>query len=348
MKKYRELLPFAALLLLLCFAMSGCTQPDASAPTTLSGSTQPDTSASLIVPGSNYSKRVRIVSDLKLAFNVPNADHQESDMVLDYHVTNVDEQGTAQIEVTIAQLKASARSLQFSFAYDSDKDSGPQPPKNNTDQKQRRYHTAFTGIQGSKYKALMDAQGRVLKLFDIDDRIKPIISGSTKGNMFGGDQVAMLLSETSLKEYVALGAIESLNQPNLQPGHKWTHLTTIHVPRASATSKRFCTLDSLETVDGKQVAAISYDIKNAPEPATPEDQAALRKSSGGFDIVSILGNGKIRYSITDNHLIRLNEAMRVGITTATSRTKKAQAKSFYVVKRTIEFIDTSADPQNQM
>lgn len=336
---------FSVSFCLICIC--GCAQPTDStaAPATEQADSEaappakpPDRPVTLdlrLPPGLRYSRRVRLVSDFKVPI-APNADFQTTNMLLDYHVADVDKDGNTTLEVTIAGIKAEARSFQFSFAYDSDTDTGPPDRQTDKDGKKQKYYRSFANLKGARYSALIDPTGRVVNLLNMSDRLKDIVAGKSAGHMLGGDQVSVVLSQSNLREWALLGVFASMPDGEVEIGQTWPGENTIDIPRATALTSRTYRLDSVEQVDGQQHAAISYEIKMAQPDKAATSPA---RSRSGLQIVSVVGSGKILFSVTQGRLVSLTEVFRAGVTAGGTLPKDAKPKSAYVVTRTIEYAD---------
>jgi hypothetical protein len=318
-----------------------------------------------------YSQKVSITSDLAMALPIPNADHKESEMILDYNVLGTDAKGTKTIEVTIASLKASLISLSVSCQYDSEAPSAAGAehseakvtPDSNTGQSpsldksredrlkkhQRQFEESFSGLKGKSYLAKVDARGKVIDLQIKDERLLKIADQQAKGAL-AGDQLAMLLSRDRLREYVAPAVIESLNGSSLKTTKNWSTTIPIEVPRAQACQAREdYTLQNIEKSTDGSVAVVDMRttelIPSQDEKSDAAQAGAGRESQKGFVVVAVKGQGQARIRLSDNRLIDQQETLNVDVRTNAARKEAPGADqtrkktSVYTIKRTLERLE---------
>ena len=256
------------------------------------GCAQPQRLSWRLASGDSYSLKVNMVSDFRIAFAL-GADHKETAMLLNCRVHQIDQQQQATVEVTITSLKASMKSMGIQFSYDSDKDTGPKPAKKGKEGHQQRFINAFAGLKGEKYKALLNSQGQVIKLFDMDKNLKKVAFGGSKGDMFGGDQVKMLLLEQNLREYVTGGLLAGTKEATSRTGETWQAPSAVVMPycpivplQKTFTVQNFRDRQDPNIVQDRNVVAINYKItrsedKPAPSPSK-RSKIGKRKTSIGF------------------------------------------------------------------
>ena len=324
-------LRFALLAQILVTAL-GCVESTRLAPT--------------FSPGQTYTHHVRIVSDIILPMAIRDADHKETELDLEYHVRDVDDDGRALLEITIARIQASMKTLGgMAFTFDSEKEhQDPANVKPDHLARQKEFENVFADLKGKKYAALIDAQGRLSELRDVDPALQTLAAGRVQG-MIGKDQAAMIFSETSLREFACLPAFAALpeNAPNRQDS--WISYEPVVVPRAPAAAARKRYLfENIEQRDGQKVALISFKTDD-PETELPPDtlpsQLTQAGVSGGFDIVSVRGEGEIAYALTDRRLLKLDEKIKTQIKPHLSRALQKEGadkgrKIFYLIHKTIE------------
>ena len=261
-------------------------------------------------------------------------------MVLGYDVLEIDPDGVARVELTIESIKASMISLTKRFSYDSEAEEQTEPEKRDLAQ-QNRFNQSFEGLKGKKYGARVEKTGRVLELIDLDPRIDRIASGKAKG-MFGGDQVAMLLTKSNLKEYAAAGWYHSLGKDDKNSTRQWTHDNLILVPSAKpAQVRKRYQLERIEKIEDRHIATVSYQVSFVKE--SPSDA----KKSRGSDLIvtAVLGEGELSVLSKTGTLLKLEEQLRVDVRTGYALPKQRGPKKrkaikiFYIMKRTIELVE---------
>ena len=293
------------------------------------------------------SFRVQLISDIRLPMGIPNADHKETLMILGYDVLEIDPDGVARVELTIESIKASMISLTKRFSYDSEAEEQTESSKSDL-ARQDQFKQSFHGLKGKKYGARVEDTGRVLELIDLDPRIDRVVSGKAKG-MFGGDQVAMLLTKSNLKEYAAAGWYRNLEKDNQNSTRPWTHDSVILVPSAKPVQvrKRY-QLERIEKIEDRQIATVSYQVSLIEESASDANQAAPNaKKFRGSDLIvtAVLGEGELSVLSKTGTLLKLEEQLRIEVRTGyalpkqRSPKKRKTLKIFYVIKRTIELVE---------
>lgn len=318
--------------------------------TQLTGCTQPDRLALHLQKADQYRQKVRMVSDLVMLF--PGVDHKESQMVLDCHVKDVDEQGVATVEVTIASIQASMKSLSVSCSYDSEQDA---PATTTPSEKHRKQQLEFTGLfaglKGRKYSALVDSNSRVVKLTDLDRRIEEAAARRGRLGPMGGDQLAMLLSESSLRQYVAPLFFAGLDQPTIEPNDTWTAHDSVWVPQAPEVAiKKTYVVKSIEDPNDDKVAVVTFTASDVKDKKVVSQFGPRRpRSSQSMQIDWVGGKGEARFSLRHGRLLshiedirpfmRISGAAGPAAHTGEPSKKKKEPKIFYVVKRTIEIVE---------
>jgi len=287
-----------------------------------------------------------MVSDIRLPLGIPNADHKETDMVLGYDVLEIDQDGVARVELTIDSIKADMISLTKRFSYDSEAEEQTESAKRDLAQ-QNRFNQSFDGLKGKKYGALVEKTGRVLELIDLDPRIDRIASGKVKG-MFGGDQVAMLLTKSNLKEYAAAGWVH-VDDGTLKTAPSWVNDGTVWVPSAKpAQVRKSYQLQGIEKKEDRHVATVSYQVSLAEESASdanPTAPNARKLRSSDLIVTAVLGEGQLSVLSKMGTLLKLEEQLRVEVRTGYTpprrkNLKKAKvAKIFFIMKKTIELVE---------
>lgn len=303
------------------------------------------TLAPRLKPGQTYSQKVHLVSDMKMLF--PRADYQQSDMILNYRVDAIDKKGLATVTVTIASLKASMGSLTIACSYDSDLDPTPTPPQTASRKMnhQQRFEQAFAPLKGKSYRALIDKHGTVLQLIDVDPSIKRASTGAAGKGPWGGYQLGLLLSPHHLREYVALTAFAALGSNPAKTGQTWTSYEVIETPRsAPVMARKNYTIDSVEKGPEQTQVLLSFNTAHAFDKPLPQyAQTRARNKKTEMQITSVKGSGKATFSLSKGHLIKFNEKIIAQVNVAGIKTppnpKDKRKRTFYVVEKTIEYLD---------
>lgn len=330
------------LLFFVCFAVSGCEQEDITPQ---------------FKPSMQFSKELHIVSDIVLPAMgglARHADHKDTTVQFDFLVKEVNDQGVADIEVTISKIKASMKSLSIGASFDSEKrnqqeisekdNKKAKPRKGKSQSRKEKYRRNFAAIVGAKFLARVDKHGAVLELMDIDPAIKRYMSGTTHGN-FGEDQLWLLLAESSLRNVVGPSALDAIESIKPRKGTTWVGYHDHVVPRSKPV--RACNTYKIEDItekNGEQIIVVSYRMlvskRDSDETGAKHARKRARRSSGGFDIVSAGGPGELEFLVKRGMILKQHEVIRAEIQTAGSA-RKANKKSgmFYDVERTVRLID---------
>ena len=287
--------------------------------------------------GLTYRQSLQMVSDMALPFGIPNADHKDSTVVMACEVLAVDGAGGATVEVTIESLDVSMISLSVKASYDS---TAP-APTGKLDSKKQRFREVFGGLAGRKYKALVDAQGRVVELRDVDSKIQRAAQGAAEGSL-GEDQLALLLSHDNLRDVVVPPLFNNLPRAEAEVDDSWSDEQVILVPRSAARvlDRKYRLVRYEREEDASYTAMLEYDGKLS------EADAPVRSGKGGgLEIVEAGNKGEIRYSATFKRPMEMTDSTRAEIRTAQGGRKTQprkggrQNKIYYYVKRTITMLD---------
>jgi len=298
----------------------------------------------------NFSQKIHLVSNLKMIF--PGVDGKDTELVLNYDFMGIDQDKRTVMEVTVASIRATLKTMGQNYAFDSEKNTDtpekapPLPEKDASKNKQNRnskitrpskqerYATTFAGLKGQKYKILLDKEGRVVKLFDMDEKLKRIAQLEIKGGMLEGDQVMMILSENNLREYASLGEIcKKMRKNEKKPGTKWNQSNWIWLPHSSEIEvKKIFTLNEPEKKDGKVIQA-SYNIAKMDKPTkAPPKKKGLKKRKHEFSAKLLEGNGDVTVTLDKKPAMILNEKLLISLKTD----KNNKLSMGYVIDRKIE------------
>ena len=315
-------------------ALTGCTDAVRLAPRLKSGQI--------------YAQKVHFLSDLRMM--IPYADYQDSEMVLQYEVNEVNSEGVATVTVTIDSIKASMRSLGINPKYDSETTPASKGAKRPAGKQshQEKYTRSFEGVKGSKFSAQVDAQGRVLKFLSVDKNIQKFVSGPITSAYFGGYQLALLFSETNLRDYVSLWMYGFLAGTEPEVGKTWTGYMPVESSQtAPVMALKNYTLKSVEEKDGDKIATFALAAKGpVKQPPLPKYVAAnLKRRKPEMEIVKVEhGSGEATLSLTAGHPIKFYEKIITEVRLAgkknqalLSRSKNTR-KTFYFMEKTIEYI----------
>ena len=299
-------------------------------------------------PGQTYAQKVHFFSDFRGLFF--GADIQDCEMILHYEVNEPNSEGVATVTVTIASIKASMRSLSIRCVYDSE--TAPAPEKGklpaSKPSHQGKYTRLFEGIKGSKFSAQVDAQGRVLKLVEVDKKIRDFVSGPITSANLGGYQLALVFSETNLRDYISLWMYGFLAGAEPEVNKTWTGYMPVETPQtAPVMALKKYTLKGVEEKDGDTIATFALAAKGpAPKPPLPEYVTAnLKRRKPEMEIVKVEhGSGEAILSLTEGRLIKfyekiINEVRLTGKKNQALLSKsKKPLRTFYFMEKTIEYI----------
>jgi hypothetical protein len=299
-------------------------------------------------PGQTYAQKVTFMSDMRMM--IPYADYQNCEMLLQYKVDDVDAEGVATVTVTIDRLKASMRSLSIICKYDSEITEVPKKtvtPGGKQDRK-AQYIRSFTGVKGSKFTAQIDAQGRFLKFVHLDKKIQQCVSGPISAAYFGGNQLALLFSETNLRDYASLWMYGALAGAEPEVNKTWTTYLPIESPQTQPImGLKNYTLTSVTETDGKKTATFSIATKGpVQKPPLPEYATAnIKRRKYEMEIVKVEhGSGEAVLSLDEGRLIKSYDKVITEVQLGGAKNRKlvSQAKNprktFYLMEKTIEYI----------
>jgi hypothetical protein len=315
---------------------------------TLTGCTDSVRLAPRLKSGQTYAQKVHFLSDLRMMF--PYADYQDSEMVLKYKVNEVNSEGVATVTVTIDSIKASMRSLSIVCKYDSETPAESKEEKRpgGKPSHQEQYTRSFEGVKGSKFSAQVDAQGRLLKFLEVDKKIQKFVSGPISSAYFGGYQLALLFSETNLRDYVSLWMYGFLAGAEPEVGKTWTGYMPVESSQtAPVMALKNYTLKSVDEKDGDKIATFALGAKGpVKQPALPEYVAVnLKRRKPEMEIVKVEhGSGEAVLSLSGGHPIKFYEKIITEVRLAGKKNQellsrsKNQKKTFYFMEKTIEYI----------
>ncbi|MBN1763838.1 MAG: hypothetical protein JW860_01150 [Sedimentisphaerales bacterium] len=289
-------------------------------------------------PGDTYSIKVNLVSDLAMMF--PNVDHKESEMMLTCRVKQVDPEQRATVEVEIASIKASMKSLGVKCSFDSQNDKEFKTVTKSKESRQQKYVNAFVNYPGQKYTVQIDSLQQTIILLDLDEKVRKASTAGTSGDMFGGDQVHMLLAEENLRQYVSGGLFTEPGAPKAKRGTSWHTGSSVLVPDTPRQNTQH--IYTIDNVEKDTMANISYKIlREDPDNASPRTKAPPPQPRSNFQVLSVKGEGQISFSLIRGRLLTLTEKIRVDLERKADRKKNDKTrkmKMYYVVKKDIEYI----------
>ncbi len=298
--------------------------------------------------GQKFSRKIHSDSDLKMMF--PNADKKTADMVLDYHVKSVDQNGIFTIEVTIASLKASVSTLGQAYYFDSE-DPGAVNKSTKKDSQRKKFTRSFKGLKGKSYSARVDSTGKVIELVNMDSRIKSLSKSQTSGDILGLDQPIMLLSKPYLKEYVSPLYYANLHKAKITPKLTWEgtgHVVAPDVPMLSV--QKSYKIDSIDTTKGTNTVTVSFtsikpEVNEEEKPKAKVTVKKPAKSKTRFQAIGARGKGTITFDANTGKLIKATEFVSVKVKTKSIKTKPSGTKKrrtpkmLYYINRSIEAIE---------
>jgi len=213
----------------------------------------------------------------------------------------------------------------------------------------QRFRQCFAGLKGAGYTAVLDQKGRVVKVFDMDQRVERISTGPILDETAGGYQAAHLLSPSHLREYVALGMYSAWLEAKPQPDQKWISYEPVETPRAvPVMAQKTFKLENIKKEKNNHLAVVSFKTSGALDRPLPEyARLTGNRARGEVEIKSIpAGEGEITFSLNRGHLVKLQEKLTAEVIfpgveppPTTSTTNRPQRKVYYVVDKTIEYLD---------
>jgi hypothetical protein len=284
-----------------------------------------------------FTYRVHLISDLQIQI-APNADHKDSEMTLQVSLLEKDAEENQIVEVSIESIQASMISMHFNFDYDSYVHVDDESINDTQEDREKKFRHRFVGLVGKKYQALVSPKGEVIKLLEVDPRIKKVLELKPSGvsGMLGGDQVKMLLGKESLMEFARLGVAPGAAEN--KPGEQWEESVAVFVPNLTQllqTQKQY-TCRARERQGGEPVAR--FEIK-----ASKQADSAAKTAKGGLEVVSLSSSGETTWSLRHGNLKKLSEKMimevRYSQGAKTQTPKKGGLKIFQITDKTIEEID---------
>jgi len=314
----------------------------------LAGCTDAVRLAPRLKSGQSYAQKVHFTSDMRMM--IPYADYQDCEMVLQYEVNEVNAEGIATVTVTIDSIKASMRSLSIICKYDSETDPAPQGAKKSAGKKSRQeqYIRSFDGVKGTKFSARVDTMGRVRKFVQVDKKIRKFMSGPITAAYFGGYQLALVFSETNLRDYVSLWMYGFLAGAEPELGKTWTGYMPVETPQtAPVMAQKTYTLKSVEEKDGNKTATFAIATKGpVPQPPLPVYIADnLKRRNPEMEVVKVEhGSGEATLSLTEGHPIKFYEKIIAEVQLAGKKNQallsrsKNPRKTFYFMEKTIEYV----------
>jgi hypothetical protein len=337
MKKTGSMLGvFSLAVLILSGGMAGCAGSDRL--------------AARFEPGMFYAQKITLVSDMKMLF--PGADHQESELVLNYRVKEVDEQGRAALKVTVRTLKARMSSLGVTCSYDSEKSahssSQEEPKSKKAQNNQKKYENSCIGIAGKSYHALVDKDGRVLEITDVDEQISKLWKKPVQNGSFGGYQLGLLFSPHNLREYINLSLLAARENKKPVVEEKWISFEVAESPRTlPVVFVKKCEIKSIEKQQDDKVAVISFVGEGAKGKELP-DYAQLKdkKFQEEMEIVKVEhSSGEATFSLAEGRMLKLEEKLITEVRIPREKLNRnykeptdKQRKTYYVMKKTIEYL----------
>ncbi len=291
-------------------------------------------------PGKKYAQRINMVSDLLMMF--PNADHKESQLVLNYEVTKVSDNENAIVEVTIVSVKATMLSLGQRYSYDSETPNKKSNYSPKFRDRENRFRSEFVGLKGKKYQLAINLKTKTVKILKMDPRIQKIAEQSIPQGMLGPAQAVMLLGRSNLCQYASEGLFAGLKSPVVKKSQSWQEKSSVFIPKTPLVKlKKICKLTRITQKNNQKLATISFKYKR--DTAKRQTNSNPGKIFPGnnrsqFKVVSIRGDGSTIVSVNKGHFISSKEKIQLGIT-LNLQGKPSKNKMFYIVKRNIEYID---------
>lgn len=279
--------------------------------------------------------QVDMVSDLVMMF--PGADHKETQLNFTHTVVEKNESATL-VEVRLDSIQASMKSLSIKLSYDSATDNGPiRPEEAGKQNRLEKYRQSFTGLAGLSYRANVNHAGGQATLLDLPQRLETIASGQVNG-MFGGDQITMVLSRHSLRDYASVGLADATDKMWFEKGETVVPGVT-HVNTQRSVDPQAQTNDPNKP--GVTLWAFTLEQSGGSDAKTQADAAAAppaRTKQQGLQMKSFNGKGHIERSRKKNRLELWQENSTAHVQTSANRanTNKKPKPIFYRIKKTIQ------------
>lgn len=288
-------------------------------------------------PKQHFTYRVHQVSDLKIAA-FPNTDYKDSEMILQVNLIEKDASENQIVEVSIESIQASMISMHFSFDYDSNVHVDEESLNDTQEDREKKFRNSFAGLVGKKYQAMVGPQGNVIKLHNIDPRIKRVLDSKATGisGMLGEDQVKMLLGNESLVELARLGVAS--NAAKNKSGEQWQESVSVFVPNLTKplqTDRQYI-FQAKEKRGREPVARFSIKTSKGENPEA-------KSTKGGLEVVSLNSSGEVTWSLQHGNVKNLSENMEMEVRYSqgakTPVRKEGGMKIFQTMDKTIEEIE---------
>ena len=319
----------AAMAFVLCFILSGCDKL-------------------ALKKGDSFSRKIQIDSKLSMAiFN--NADDKSTTMVMDFNVVSVDSKGNATVVATIDELNAKLSTLGYVFEYSST-DPKVNNKKSNRKEKQESFVKVFEKLLGKSYSAVVDKNGRVLELKDIDPEIKKYINGQAKEKLTAEDQAIMVFQEDKLKEYVSPGFYNGIIDKKMTVDSViGTNLVTVpSVPTLEVKRVVREAGDLTKDTDDWPADAkkVYYNFKSDDLPGQldndqdPPDKVDDKYKTSTHSAISVFGQGCIAYTEEGKFVKQFDrsvvEVLPERLKKSTGNKQKRKVRMFYMVDKKID------------
>jgi len=284
-----------------------------------------------------FTYRVHLVSDLKIAA-FPNTDYKDSEMILQVSLIEKDASENKIVEVSIESIQASMISMHFSFDYDSNVHVDEEIINDTQEEREITFRNSFAGLVRKKYQAMVGPQGNVIKLLEIDPRIKRVLDSKATGvsGMLGEDQVKMLLGNESLVEWARLGVAAGVAKN--KSGEQWQESVSVFVPnliKPLQTDRKYI-FQAREKLGREPVARFAIKTSKGENPEA-------RSTKGGLEVVSLNSSGEVTWSLQHGNVKKLSENMKMEVRYSqgakTPVRKDGGMKIFQIMDKTIEEIE---------
>jgi|GEM_PF-5579663 len=303
-----------------------------------------------------HQYNVAMVSNMILPMGIPNVDIKKSDLQLTWTLLEaVDASRDVLVEVKIDSLKASMDSLTIQCLYDSTLADEGLSENDQEASRVKNFMGVMRGIAGCRYTARVNLDTHVVKIIDMDKRLKAIGQGGNSDNgMFGHDQIKICLKGPILDAYARLGVYglsdtvsskepftlpSGVTMPNtaqytLVKTHKDSVVESVHRVKDDPATPQFDVVKySIELGDAQL-------IKNGGGKG--KKGAKRDRQNAAIKIKEISGEGELSVDKNGKYLVHSLENIRSLIGNKATRGKKKKgkkAKMWYILRCEISHVN---------
>ncbi len=192
----------------------------------------------------------KMIQDMDMTMHI-GGQTQEVDntfgMTMSMFVQDVDDDGTANLEITLGRMQMKMEMLGQTFEFDSDSDEAPQGPA-------AMIAKAMQPLMGMQYTMSMNEMGEVLEV-DVPQETIDMLN-----KMPGMEQFGSMFDKESLQN-ASSGGFLPLPEQALMKGDTWSHESEMENPLlGKQTTTMHFVYQGTEEVDGRTLDRIDVDI----------------------------------------------------------------------------------------